>query len=187
LNGGRCRHVRAPGGPDVEVKILHPATVRLVALGVSLHGRDDTSQPLHLRCSALRGGRRPGKLLRRRPTSAATSRSVVTGVQRARGAFLSLRRARRGQAVLRRGQPPRDQPGVRQAYEPFSRGGESAANAPLGPGHSLRERRLLSHWALAWGASRDDVLTATSVRRQRPVQRWYPRHSCSIHPSSRYR
>ena len=41
-----CRHMRAPGVPNVEGKILRPATVRLEALGSSQHGREDTIQPL---------------------------------------------------------------------------------------------------------------------------------------------
>ena len=43
---GGCCHVRAPGVPNVEGKILRPATVRLEALGSSQHGREDTIQPL---------------------------------------------------------------------------------------------------------------------------------------------
>ncbi len=98
--------------------------------------------------------------------------------------FHTLRRTRRGQALLRRGQPPRDQPGVRQAYEASPRGGESAANAPQGPGlrprsregYGLTGRLLGTHLAMA--AHRDKRPTTATGS-----ETVYPRHSFSIHPS----
>ena len=58
MNGSRYR---STGVVPVERESL-PFNRSLVALGGSLHGREDTIQPLHLRRPALRGGRRQGRL-----------------------------------------------------------------------------------------------------------------------------
>ena len=93
---------------------------------------------------------------------------MVTRVQRAPGGFLTLRQTRRGQAVLQRG-PLRGGPTWRSASARTVDPGRGITGLrPHRAGaHATRGRRLRSHWALGWNASRGGQGTSTGIQRER--------------------
>ena len=182
-----CRHVRAPGVPNVEGKILRPSTVVLVALGGSLHGREDPIQPLHLRRPALRGGRRQGRL-----ATAANQRRELesSGYRGPKGpGRVSIPSGGRGVGGRFSGGVNHrvTNPAFGRRTNRHPEAGNQRPTPPKGRGSDLRERRLLSRRALAWDASCDgraprQASDDSDLFRDGTRGTPFP----SIHPSIRY-